>query len=56
MQSLAECILKACKSLPDAELTAAVESDAYSNAKILFKQSFEAYQKVHLSNQQTLLA
>lgn len=47
MQRLAECILEACKSLPDAELTAAVETDAHSNAKILFKQSVDAYQKVH---------
>ncbi|BDA41286.1 hypothetical protein COCOBI_02-0660 [Coccomyxa sp. Obi] len=46
MQRLAECILEACSALPDSELTAAVEADARSNAKILFRQSADAYKKV----------
>ncbi len=46
MQRLAECILEACSALPDSELSAAVEADARSNAKILFRQSVDAYKKV----------
>lgn len=46
MQKLAECILEACSALPDSELTAPVEADARSNAKILFRQSVDAYHKV----------
>ena len=53
MQRLAECILEACSALPDSELTAPVEADARRNAKILFRQSVDAYHKVgslqHLS-------
>ncbi len=46
MQRLAECILEACSALPDSELTAPVEADARRNAKILFRQSVDAYHKV----------
>ncbi|EIE25053.1 hypothetical protein COCSUDRAFT_61299 [Coccomyxa subellipsoidea C-169] len=46
MQRLAECILEACSALPDSQLSAAVEADARSNAKILFRQSVDAYKKV----------